>query len=158
MEAAESTKNLMLAITMYVSVFSCFVLDLMDFYVWDKFGNGFFSRIELLIIISAAGISAVKKAVSMYAENIEKNTYLKMAFTDDMTGMKNRRAFDSDTETLAKEKDGVAILYADIAIEVLPLVPVMPMTWLENSLRNRSVMEVNLSLRSQATMPGLLMM
>ena len=110
----KSTKNLMLVITMYVSVFSCFVLDLMDFYVWDKFGNGFFSRIELLIIISAAGISAVKKAVSMYAENIEKNTYLKMAFTDDMTGMKNRRAFDSDTETLAKEKDGVAILYADM--------------------------------------------
>lgn len=110
----KSTKNFVLSIIMYVSVFSCLVLDLADFYVWDKFGNGFFSRIELLLIITAAGICAVKQAISMYAENIEKVTYQRMAFTDDMTGMKNRRAFDRDMEVLQNENDAVAVLYADM--------------------------------------------
>lgn len=110
----KSTKNFLLSIVMYVTVFSSLVLDLADFYVWDTFGNGFFSRIELLLIITAAGICAVKQAISMYAENIEKATYQRMAFTDDMTGMKNRRAFDRDTEVLQNENDTVTILYADM--------------------------------------------
>lgn len=110
----QSVKNIMLAIVLYVSAFACLLLDLMDFYVWDKFGNGFFSRIELLLIITAAGICTVKKAISMYAENIEKNTYLRMAYTDAMTGVKNRRAFERDIEILEKSADGVAVLYADI--------------------------------------------
>ncbi len=110
----KSPKNFLLSAVMYVTVFSSLVLDLVDFYVWDKFGNGFFSRIELLLIITAAGICAVKKAISMYAENIEKVTYQRMAFTDAMTGMKNRRAFDRDTEGLQNQNDIVTILYADM--------------------------------------------
>ncbi len=109
-----SIKNIMLAVVMYVSVFSCLLLDLLDFYVWDKFGNGFFSRIELLIIITAAGVRTVKKAISMYGENIEKNMYQRMAYTDDMTGMRNRRAFDRDTEVFGESSDGVAVLYVDM--------------------------------------------
>lgn len=110
----KSPRNFVLSIVMYVTVFSSLVLDLVDFYVWDTFGNGFFSRIELLIIITAAGICAVKQAISMYAENIEKATYQRMAFTDDMTGMKNRRAFDRDTEAMQNENDAVTILYVDM--------------------------------------------
>lgn len=107
-------KNLFLSIIMYVTAFSSLLLDLLDFYVWDKFGNGFFSRLELLIIITVAGAGAVKQAISMYGENIEKLTYQRMAFTDDMTGMKNRRAFERDTEAMENNNDAVAILYADM--------------------------------------------
>lgn len=107
-------KNIMLAAIMYVSVFSVLILDIMDFYVWDRFGNGFFSRIELLIIITAAGIRTAHKAMEMFAENIEKNTYQRMAYTDDMTGLKNRRAFERDIEILEKGNDDVAVLYVDM--------------------------------------------
>lgn len=108
------SKNLILSIIMYLTTFLSLLLDLLEFYIWDKFGNGFFSRIELLIIITVAGVCAVKQAISMYAENIEKLTYQRMAYTDDMTGMKNRRAFDRDTEAMEKDSDTVAILYADM--------------------------------------------
>lgn len=106
--------NLAWSIVMYVSTIGCLTLDLADFYVWDKFGNGFFSRIELLVIMVVAGICTMKKGITIYGENIEKKTYERMAYTDDMTQMRNRRAFDRDLEHLEKKNRDVTILYVDM--------------------------------------------
>lgn len=114
LKGEKEPKNFFRSVVIYLSTISCLFLDLMDFYVWDKFGNGFFSRIELLIIMMVAGICAVKKSITIYAENIEKKTYERMAYTDDMTHMRNRRAFDRDLENLEQYNEAVTILYADM--------------------------------------------
>ena len=106
--------NLFWSVIIYVSTIGCLFLDLMDFYVWDKFGNGFFSRIELLLIMLVAGICTVKKSLTIYKENITKQTYERMAYTDDMTHMRNRRAFDRDLGYLEQSNEAVTILYADM--------------------------------------------
>lgn len=110
----KSYTNLTLSVLIYFSTILVLALDLMDFYVWERFGNGFFSRIELLIIMTAAGICAVKKSMSLYGENIEKKTYERMAYTDDMTGMGNRRAFDRDVDALEHSNEMVTVLYVDM--------------------------------------------
>ena len=107
-------KNIVWSIVMYTSTIGCLALDLADFYIWDKFGNGFFSRIELLVMMIVAGICTVKKSITIYGENIEKKTYERMAFTDDMTQMRNRRAFDRDVEQFDKNNTSVTILYVDM--------------------------------------------
>lgn len=107
-------KNIVWSIVMYTSTIGCLALDLADFYIWDKFGNGFFSRIELLVMMIVAGICTVKKSITIYGENIEKKTYERMAYTDDMTQMRNRRAFDRDVEQFDKNNTSVTILYVDM--------------------------------------------
>lgn len=107
-------KNIVWSVVMYTSTIGCLALDLADFYIWDKFGNGFFSRTELLVMMIVAGICTVKKSITIYGENIEKKTYERMAYTDDMTQMRNRRAFDRDIEQLEKNNARVTILYVDM--------------------------------------------
>lgn len=109
-----SYTNLALSAVMYLSAIMALSLDLLDFYIWDTFGNGFFSRIELLIIMSVAGIGAVKKSLFLYGESIQKRTYEQMAYTDDMTGLGNRRAFDREVDALEHKGRMVTILYVDM--------------------------------------------
>ena len=104
----------MISILLYFIIGACISLDLMDFYVWDKFGNGFFSRIMVLLLLIVAGLMAMKRALALHHENIEKKTYEKMAFTDNLTSLKNRRAFDRDIERVEKRQKEVTILYADM--------------------------------------------
>lgn len=102
------------SILLYAIIGTCITLDLLDFYVWDKFGNGFFSRMMVLMLLIVAGLMAMKRALALHNENIEKKTYEKMAFTDNLTSLKNRRAFDRDIERAEKRKREVTILYADM--------------------------------------------
>lgn len=110
----KSYTNLLLSVLIYSSTILVLFLDLMDFYVWDKFGNGFFSRIEFMVIMTVAGICAVKQGVSLYGENIEKKAYERMAYMDDMTKMGNRRAFDRDIDVLEQGNESVTVLYVDM--------------------------------------------
>ncbi len=106
--------SLLISMTLYVTIAMCAFLDLMDFYVWNKFGNGFFTRIELIIFLASTGVIASRRALSVYHENVEKRAYEKMAYTDNLTDFRNRRGFDEDVDNIAKDKKPVTILYIDM--------------------------------------------
>lgn len=99
---------------LYTIIGASALLDLMDFYVWDTFGNGFFTRIEILILLLASGLLSMRRALTIHNENIEKLTYEKMAYTDALTGFRNKRGFDEDIEKIEKNSVEVAILYMDM--------------------------------------------
>lgn len=99
---------------LYLAIGMAAFLDLMDFYVWDRFGNGFFSRIAILALLVCAGLTTMRRAMSMHKKRIEQMTYERMAYTDDLTGLKNRRAFDEDIEHIEQNGQTVTILYADM--------------------------------------------
>lgn len=103
-----------LSICLYSTIAACAVLDLLDFYVLDRFGNGFFTRLELFALLIASGLVAIKRALIIHSENVEKKAYEKMAYTDNLTGFRNRRAFDRDIEQLENDKKEVRILYMDM--------------------------------------------
>lgn len=103
-----------LGIGMYfVLVFCCFS-DMMDFYVWDYFGNGFFTRLEIITLLICAGIVSAKKALSIREANIERRTYERMAYTDNLTSLRNRRGFDEDLDAIDRDGDAVTIVYGDM--------------------------------------------
>lgn len=101
-------------ILLYVSLVICLVLDILDFYIWNHFGNGFFTRIEIFVLLVCGGLVAMKRSLNILAENIEKEAYEKMAYTDDLTGLRNRRGFDCDIEVIETQKRNVSIMYADM--------------------------------------------
>lgn len=103
-----------LGIGMYFVLVFCCVSDMMDFYVWDYFGNGFFTRLELIALLICAGIVSAKKALTIHEANIEKRTYEKMAYTDNLTSLRNRRGFDEDLDAIDRNKDAVTIVYGDM--------------------------------------------
>ena len=103
-----------LEILMYLSFFACFVLDITDFYVWDYFGNGFFTRIQIFILLICAGFVAMRRALIVHQQKLEQEAFEKMIYADPLTTMRNRRGFDEDIEALEKEDKAVTILYADI--------------------------------------------
>ena len=90
------------------------VLDLLDFYLWDYFGNGFFCRINFVIILIFCGINATRRAFVAYGENVEREVYEKMAYTDTLTGLGNHRKYDFDAKKLKEGEDTATILYADM--------------------------------------------
>lgn len=103
-----------LSILLYPTIALCAVLDLLDFYVWDRFGNGFFTRLELFILMMASGLVAIRRAWIIHRENVEKEAYEKMAYTDTLTGFRNRRGFNKDIEAIEKENRQVTIVYMDM--------------------------------------------
>lgn len=103
-----------MSLLLYITIPCCAVLDLSDFYIWDHFGNGFFTRIEILSLLICVGLTAMKRALNMHRENIEQRAFEKLAYTDNLTSLKNRRAFDEDIERIEKSGAPVTILYADM--------------------------------------------
>ncbi len=103
-----------LGIGMYFVLAMCCFCDMMDFYVWDCFGNGFFTRLELIMLLICAGIVSAKKALGIHEANIERRTYEKMAYTDNLTSMRNRRGLDEDLDAIDRDKDAVTIVYGDM--------------------------------------------
>ncbi len=103
-----------LGIGMYFVLALCCFCDMMDFYIWDFFGNGFFTRLELVTLLICAGIVSAKKALGIHEANIERRTYEKMAYTDNLTSLRNRRGLDEDLDAIDRDKDSVTIVYGDM--------------------------------------------
>ncbi len=104
----------LLFILIYSAMVFAAVLDLCDFYLWDKFGNGYFSRIALLSILVCAAIFSLKQMLDTHAENIRRSAFEQLAYTDTLTSLRNRRGFDEDVDFLSKHLRKISILYADM--------------------------------------------
>ena len=103
-----------LCCSLYLIIVLCCSLDMIDFYIWDSFGNGFFTRLLILALLICAGIVSVKKALTIYEANIEKRTYEKMAYSDNLTSLRNGRGFDDNLDAIDKDLDEVTIAYCDM--------------------------------------------
>lgn len=99
---------------LYVIIGMCALFDLLDFYVWDYFGNGFFTRIVILMLLVCAGLTTMRRAMVVQKKKIEQQTYEKMAYTDNLTSLKNRRAFDEDIQRIEQERREITLLYLDM--------------------------------------------
>lgn len=102
------------SMVLYLIIGLSAVWDLLDFYVWDYFGNGFFTRIEILALLVCAGLAAMRRTMIIRKKRIEQMTYEKMAYTDNLTSLKNRRAFDEAIEQIEREEREVVLVYADM--------------------------------------------
>lgn len=90
------------------------MLDLIDFYVWEKFGNGFFTRISVLILIAIAATYTTHQTIRKYKFIVEKNILEKLAYSDGLTGLGNRRAFDDQMSKLASVEDKFYLAVLDL--------------------------------------------
>lgn len=95
-----------------VFIFSGF--DFFQFYFFDYFGNGFFYRIGMLLFILIFSIWIVKKTLSLHYDNIDKATYKRIAHTDDLTGLRNRRAFDECLRNHEINREKITIVFIDM--------------------------------------------
>lgn len=95
-----------------VFVFSGF--DFFQFYIFEYFGNGFFYRIGMLLFILIFSIWIVKRTLHLHYDNLDKAAYKKIAHTDDLTGLSNRRAFDECLRTHEMNKEKIMIVFIDM--------------------------------------------
>ncbi len=98
----------------YFILIVCAALDLMDFYVWNHFGNGFFSRIELFALLICTGVAAMKRTFAMYKQYIEKMAYERMAYTDFLTNLLNKRSFERELKQTELDRTPISIMYIDM--------------------------------------------
>lgn len=97
-------------------IFICILtlgLDLGAFYVgaWDS--NGF-GRIGFLFYVVVLGIASSKESATLMKLGKKANTYQHLAFTDHMTSLNNRTAFNRDFDKYFSNPTDVAIIEFDL--------------------------------------------
>ena len=110
----QKSRFALLCVGLYIGILLCSILDLLDFYLWNFFGNGFFARIEIFCLLIGSGFLAMRRGAAMYAENAERRALERMAYSDNLTGLRNRRGYDKDVAELESQGTAVTILYADM--------------------------------------------
>lgn len=75
------------------------ILDILRYYLCSSKGNVmFFSKFGFVFFILILGFSAIKQISGEHASAIEEKTYKKLAYTDLMTDLPNRSAFEKQME------------------------------------------------------------
>lgn len=91
------------------------VLELLHFYFISREKSGFVLQIGLGLFICYLGISIITEGRKLRVDDLEKQTLAAMAFTDGLTRMQNRFAFEEEMGRMRGEKMGhVAVMVADI--------------------------------------------
>lgn len=98
----------------FMVLFFCSVLDMIEFYTFDTLGNGFFFRIGSLVFALILGIWAVEQALMVQKDSAEREAYMKMAFTDNLTGLLNRRSFDCDLKDIELDRVKALVVMIDL--------------------------------------------
>ena len=89
------------------------IADIFAYYygVWD---SNSFGRMGFLLYIIILGFSSIKESASLMKLGQKANTYQRLAFTDQMTNMSNRTAFDRDFDVLSASPNDVAVINLDL--------------------------------------------
>lgn len=89
------------------------MMDMYGFYsgTWD--GNTF-GRLGFLTYIIVLGISSARESTSLMKMGQEANVYQTLAYTDQMTSLKNRTCFNVDFARLSEDPTDIAVLDFDL--------------------------------------------
>lgn len=98
----------------YGVLFLAIIIDLYRIYVYPDSYNGYATRIGMVLFIILMAVSIVQRSLAAERKNIEKETIINMAYTDILTGIKNRRCFEEDAEKLADAKKSFNIVAIDM--------------------------------------------
>ena len=113
-EAAKEVKMFVFTVIVLVSFLA---VDLFRFYFATGHDEGFFSRLGLLIFLLMWAVEIIKNMSKVIAENARTRILETLAYTDQMTGLKNRSAFEeklSYFRTHSKEIQGCYIVTFDM--------------------------------------------
>lgn len=100
-----------------ILIFAAFVLiDVLRFYCKVKSDAGRFSRLGLLIFIVSLGYAGVRQASELMLQEARENIYRELAFTDILTGLPNRTAFEGEMKRHreGKETEQLIIMVSDL--------------------------------------------
>lgn len=90
------------------------IIDLYRIYIYPNSYNGYATRIGMVIFITLMAICVVQRSLAKERKNVEKETIINMAYTDILTGIKNRRCFEEDSEKLVNAKKSFYIVAVDM--------------------------------------------
>ncbi|MEG1859993.1 MAG: GGDEF domain-containing protein, partial [Christensenellaceae bacterium] len=93
------------------------LLSIVQFYIDKDNRSSFLFRYGLLIFLIMLSVHTLKRSVQLISASAEANTYKKMAYTDIMTRMNNRAAFDIEMLKLEEsihECESIAFVVFDI--------------------------------------------
>lgn len=98
----------------YMIIIAASVVDIYKFYVYPESGNGSIMRFAIIAFILAVGINSIHASLKVQRNNIEKETFINMAYTDNLTGINNRRCFEEDAENLVNDKKSFNVVAIDM--------------------------------------------
>ncbi len=88
------------------------VISLVQYYLAKPDGNANYAvifKLGILVFISLLAVSAIRKSVAFYRDLTEAEFYKKMAFTDYMTNLGNRAAFEVGMSQKQQTQDALKI-------------------------------------------------
>lgn len=98
----------------YSMVFFAIIIDIYRIYIYPDSYNGYATRIAMVLFIVLMAVIIVQRSLAAERKNIERETMINMAYTDILTGIKNRRCFEEDAEKLADAKKSFNIVAIDM--------------------------------------------
>lgn len=90
------------------------LIDIYRFYVFPESYNGEITRYGIIIFILLMSINIIFASLAVQRSNVEKETIINMAYTDNLTGINNRRCFEEDTEKLVDSKTNFTVVAVDM--------------------------------------------
>lgn len=94
------------------ALFAGALLSLLTFYPQGDSDNSFFFRCGLAAFFGLLCYSTFKRGVRLLRTSMQAETYRELAFSDTMTQLANRAAFDRDAEELQKQETGAPLAVA----------------------------------------------
>lgn len=91
----------------------CVSIDLFLYYTNVR-DNNVFGRIGFFAYIIILGITSIKESTDLMKLGREATTYMHLAYTDQMTGVFNRTAYNNDFEEHLSNPDDVCIINFDL--------------------------------------------
>ena len=112
-ELDDVPRYVIVSIAYYVTAAAALV-DIYSFYVIPNAKIGECTRYAIILFILLLSIVVVYTSLDIQKNNIEKATIINMAYTDNLTGIRNRRCFEEDTEKLVDEKVNFTVIAVDM--------------------------------------------
>lgn len=110
----KKNRDFMLIFAAFLVLFISAIIDMFRYYVFASTEHGTFFRYGSVVFTLILGIWAMEQALSAHKKTVERETYVSMAYTDNLTGILNRRAFDEDLRNIEMDRVEAVIVMMDL--------------------------------------------